>query len=66
MSLFEAVLVLWIIRLITSKTFRFREQKIDLTEKEEEELIEEWQPEPLVPATPTYELDTITPKVVQG
>ncbi|KAJ7386618.1 Serine palmitoyltransferase 1 [Desmophyllum pertusum] len=64
--LFEAVLVLWIIRLITSKTFRFREQKIDLTEKEEEELIEEWQPEPLVPATPTYELDTITPKVVQG
>jgi len=31
--LFEAVLVLWIIRLITSKTFRFREQKIELTEK---------------------------------
>ncbi|CAH3144417.1 unnamed protein product [Porites lobata] len=64
--LFEAVLVLWIIRLITSKTFRFREQKIELTEKEEEELIEEWQPEPLVPVTPTYDLDAITPKVVQG
>lgn len=31
--LFEAVLVLWIVRLITSKTFRFREQKIELTEK---------------------------------
>ncbi|XP_029195796.2 serine palmitoyltransferase 1-like [Acropora millepora] len=64
--LFEAVLVIWIYRLITSKTFRFREQKIELTEKEEEELIEEWQPEPLVPATPTYDLDVITPKVVEG
>lgn len=64
--LFEVVLVIWIYRLITSKTFRFREQKIELTEKEEEELIEEWQPEPLVPATPTYDLDVITPKVVEG
>lgn len=34
--------------------------------QEEEELIEEWQPEPLVPATPTYDLDVITPKVVEG
>jgi len=34
--------------------------------QEEEELIEEWQPEPLVPATPTYDLDAITPNVVQG
>ena len=34
--------------------------------QEEEELIEEWQPEPLVPTTPTYDLDVLTPNVVQG
>lgn len=34
--------------------------------QEEEELIEEWQPEPLVPAMPTYDVDAITPNVVQG
>ena len=34
--------------------------------QEEEELIEEWQPEPLVPATPVYDLDAINPKIVQG
>ena len=31
--LFEAVLVIWIVRLLMSKTFRFREQEIELTEK---------------------------------
>ncbi|OXB63413.1 hypothetical protein ASZ78_000308 [Callipepla squamata] len=44
----EGILILWIIRLIFSKTYKLQERS-DLTPKEKEELIEEWQPEPLVP-----------------
>ncbi|XP_066113597.1 serine palmitoyltransferase 1 isoform X1 [Saccopteryx bilineata] len=44
----EGILILWIIRLIFSKTYKLQERS-DLTVKEKEELIEEWQPEPLVP-----------------
>nr|ACO51554.1 Serine palmitoyltransferase 1 [Aquarana catesbeiana] len=44
----EGILILWIIRLIFSKTYKLQERS-DLTEKEKEELIEEWHPEPLVP-----------------
>ncbi|XP_022377975.1 serine palmitoyltransferase 1-like [Enhydra lutris kenyoni] len=44
----EGILILWIIRLLFSKTYRLPERS-DLTVKEKEELIEEWQPEPLVP-----------------
>ncbi|XP_062869842.1 serine palmitoyltransferase 1 [Trichomycterus rosablanca] len=44
----EGILILWIIRLLFSKTYKLQERS-DLTEKEKEELIEEWQPEPLVP-----------------
>uniref|UniRef100_A0A6I8RHP0 Serine palmitoyltransferase 1 n=1 Tax=Xenopus tropicalis TaxID=8364 RepID=A0A6I8RHP0_XENTR len=42
------ILILWIIRLIFSKTYKLQERS-DLTEKEKEELIDEWRPEPLVP-----------------
>uniref|UniRef100_A0A8C0QEE7 Serine palmitoyltransferase 1 n=1 Tax=Canis lupus familiaris TaxID=9615 RepID=A0A8C0QEE7_CANLF len=44
----EGILILWIIRLLFSKTYKLQERS-DLTVKEKEELIEEWQPEPLVP-----------------
>uniref|UniRef100_H3ADX7 Serine palmitoyltransferase 1 n=1 Tax=Latimeria chalumnae TaxID=7897 RepID=H3ADX7_LATCH len=44
----EGILILWIVRLLFSKTYKLQERS-DLTEKEKEELIEEWQPEPLVP-----------------
>ncbi|KAM9642615.1 serine palmitoyltransferase 1 isoform 3-T3 [Trichechus inunguis] len=44
----EGILILWIIRLLFSKTYKLQEHS-DLTVKEKEELIEEWQPEPLVP-----------------
>uniref|UniRef100_A0A672MN59 Serine palmitoyltransferase 1 n=1 Tax=Sinocyclocheilus grahami TaxID=75366 RepID=A0A672MN59_SINGR len=47
----EGILILWIIRLLFSKTYKLQERS-DLTEKEKEELIEEWQPEPLVPLVP--------------
>uniref|UniRef100_A0AAQ6A0J7 Serine palmitoyltransferase 1 n=1 Tax=Amphiprion ocellaris TaxID=80972 RepID=A0AAQ6A0J7_AMPOC len=45
----EGILILWIIRLLFSKTYKLHET-YKLTEKEKEDLIEEWQPEPLVPA----------------
>uniref|UniRef100_A0A6Q2YCM3 Serine palmitoyltransferase 1 n=1 Tax=Esox lucius TaxID=8010 RepID=A0A6Q2YCM3_ESOLU len=44
----EGILILWIVRLLFSKTYKLQERS-DLTEKEKEDLIEEWQPEPLVP-----------------
>ncbi|XP_063066619.1 serine palmitoyltransferase 1 [Engraulis encrasicolus] len=47
----EGILILWIIRLLFSKTYKLQERS-DLTDKEKEELIEEWQPEPLVPPVP--------------
>ncbi|XP_052574561.1 serine palmitoyltransferase 1-like [Peromyscus californicus insignis] len=47
----EGILILWIIRLVFSKTYKLQE-KSDLTTKEKEELIEEWQPEPLIPSVP--------------
>ncbi|XP_053558357.1 serine palmitoyltransferase 1 [Bombina bombina] len=47
----EGILILWIIRLIFSKTYKLQERS-DLTEKEKEELIDEWHPEPLVPVIP--------------
>ncbi|XP_056146717.1 serine palmitoyltransferase 1 [Lampris incognitus] len=44
----EGILILWIVRLLFSKTYKLQET-YKLTEKEKEDLIEEWQPEPLVP-----------------
>ncbi|XP_040272873.1 serine palmitoyltransferase 1 [Bufo bufo] len=44
----EGFLILWIIRLIFSKTYKLQ-QRSDLTEKEKEELIDDWHPDPLVP-----------------
>ncbi|CAM4730794.1 hypothetical protein PO909_022181 [Leuciscus waleckii] len=59
----EGILILWIIRLLFSKTYKLQERS-DLTEKEKEELIEEWQPEPLVPPVskdhPSLHYDVVT------
>ncbi|KAJ8338710.1 hypothetical protein SKAU_G00354960 [Synaphobranchus kaupii] len=59
----EGILILWIIRLLFSKTYKLQERS-DLTEKEKEELIEEWQPEPLVPPVskdhPSLNYDIVT------
>uniref|UniRef100_A0A9J7Z5U2 Serine palmitoyltransferase 1 n=1 Tax=Cyprinus carpio carpio TaxID=630221 RepID=A0A9J7Z5U2_CYPCA len=59
----EGILILWIIRLLFSKTYKLQERS-DLTEKEKEELIEEWQPEPLVPPVskdhPSLNYDVVT------
>ncbi|KAF6027128.1 sptlc1 [Bugula neritina] len=46
--IFEALLLIWIVKLLFfTKTFNLA--KSDLTEKEKHALIEEWQPEPLIP-----------------
>ncbi|KAK3550262.1 hypothetical protein QTP86_021328, partial [Hemibagrus guttatus] len=59
----EGILILWIIRLLFSKTYKLQERS-DLTDKEKEELIEEWQPEPLVPPVlkdqPSLNYDVVT------
>ncbi|CAG5867097.1 unnamed protein product [Menidia menidia] len=59
----EGILILWIIRLLFSKTYKLHET-YKLTEKEKEDLIEEWQPEPLVPAVsrdhPSLNYDVVT------
>ena len=47
----EGFLILWIIRLLFSKSYKLQERS-DLIVKEKEELIKEWQPEPLVPPVP--------------
>uniref|UniRef100_A0A3Q2FWG6 Serine palmitoyltransferase 1 n=1 Tax=Cyprinodon variegatus TaxID=28743 RepID=A0A3Q2FWG6_CYPVA len=44
----EGILILWIIRLLFSKTYKPNET-YKLTEREKEDLIEEWQPDLLVP-----------------
>lgn len=50
--LLEALLILCIVRLLFfSKSYRVLERS-DLTDKEKEELIEEWTPDPLVPPVP--------------
>ncbi|XP_077479193.1 serine palmitoyltransferase 1 isoform X1 [Stigmatopora argus] len=49
----EGFLIVWIVRLLFSKTYRLHETN-KLTEKEKEDLIEEWQPEPLSPKESPY------------
>nr|XP_002132110.1 serine palmitoyltransferase 1 isoform X1 [Ciona intestinalis] len=44
----EGLLVVWIIRLLFFKSYKIHD-KVPLTTKEKDELIEDWEPEPLVP-----------------
>ncbi|XP_075935780.1 serine palmitoyltransferase 1 isoform X2 [Anarhichas minor] len=59
----EGILILCIIRLLFSKTYKLHET-YKLTEKEKEDLIEEWQPDPLVPPVskdhPSLSYDVVT------
>lgn len=48
--LFEAILIIWIVKLVFSKAYA--PEKAVLTEKEKEELIRDYQPEPLTPNIP--------------
>ncbi len=49
--IFEVVLIIFIVRLLFSKSYSIQ-SKMELTEKEKDQLIEEWIPEPLVPKLP--------------
>ncbi|XP_064625474.1 serine palmitoyltransferase 1-like [Lineus longissimus] len=49
-SLFEVLLIIWIIRLLFVKSSK--PHRSELSEQEKEELIQEWKPQPLVPDTP--------------
>eukprot|EP00112_Aurelia_sp_Birch-Aquarium-sp1_P005789 Seg1656.10 transcript_id=Seg1656.10/GoldUCD/mRNA.D3Y31 product="Serine palmitoyltransferase 1" protein_id=Seg1656.10/GoldUCD/D3Y31 len=63
--LLEAILILWIIRLLTRKSYTPKEQRLELSKEEEDVLIQEWEPEPLVPRK-TIDDYILNPKVVQG
>lgn len=45
----EIILILWIARLLTRTPYNPKETLLKLTKEEEEKLIEDWQPEPLIP-----------------
>eukprot|EP00066_Takifugu_rubripes_P002895 XP_003965100.1 PREDICTED: serine palmitoyltransferase 1 [Takifugu rubripes] len=61
----EGILILWIFRLLFSKTYKLHETS-KLTEKEKEELIEEWQPEPLIAPLPSKQQPSVKYDVVTG
>lgn len=56
----EVLLVLWVMWLLLRKSYK---PEPTLTEKEKDQLIEEWQPEPLVPQTPK-DHPALNPRVV--
>ncbi|CAB4030958.1 serine palmitoyltransferase 1-like, partial [Paramuricea clavata] len=64
--LFEVILVLLVFRLFRAKQYKLRESEIQLTEKEEEELIKDWKPEPLVPPNANHPSYVINPNIIKG
>ncbi|KAI0225490.1 Serine palmitoyltransferase 1 [Lamellibrachia satsuma] len=50
--IFEAALILWIVGLLFTKSYSGKHDKLILSDKEKADLVEEWQPEPLVPNVP--------------
>lgn len=56
----EGMLILWVLWLLFRKSYK---PEPTLTEKEKDQLIEEWQPEPLVPQTPK-DHPALNPRVV--
>lgn len=60
--LVEVLLLAYILYLFLNKSYRPRDK---LTEKEKDELIAEWEPEPLVPATPP-DHHALHPRWVEG
>lgn len=55
--LLEIGLIIWLVRLLLARKVSPRDRELPLSEKEKDELIAEWKPEPLVPpANPEDEL----------
>ncbi|XP_013772766.1 serine palmitoyltransferase 1-like [Limulus polyphemus] len=59
----EAFLMVWVLWLIFHKSYK--PERLELTEKEKEELIAEWKPEPLVPDSSKNHY-ALKPRVVSG
>jgi len=64
--LLEVLLVLWIIRLMTRKSYNPKESKLELTKEEEDKLIAEWEPEPLIPVDEKVPEYVRNPKYIEG
>ncbi|XP_047122470.1 serine palmitoyltransferase 1 isoform X1 [Hydra vulgaris] len=56
----EVLLFVWIVRLLTRKSYIPKESRLELTKEEEDKIIAEWEPQPLVPK------DLIIPEYVQN
>ncbi|CAG0882427.1 unnamed protein product [Darwinula stevensoni] len=64
----EGLLLIWVFWLIFRRSYNPKE-KAPLTEKEKDDLIEEWQPEPLVPRnSPSFDPDhpALNPRIIQS
>jgi len=62
----EVALVLWIVRLMTTKSYKPKETRLELSKEEEDRLIAEWQPEPLVPEDEKVPHYVSEPKYIEG
>lgn len=62
----EVVLVLWILWLIFRTKSYSPSEKSKLTEKDKKELLEEWTPEPLVPANYEVRESIVNPRIIDG
>lgn len=62
----EVSLVLWIIMLLTKHSYNPRESKLELSKEEEDKLIAEWEPEPLIPVDEKVPAYIKKPKLIQG
>lgn len=62
----ELLLVLWIVRLLTRKSYNPKETRLELTKEEEDKLVVDWEPEPLVPNDVTIPDYVMKPKLVKG
>eukprot|EP00128_Syssomonas_multiformis_P007808 Colp12_sorted_trinity150504_noHs@12096 len=61
----EVVLVIWVFKLIFTPSYKPGED-MKLTEAEVEDLIDTWQPEPLVPSAPIKNVEKLKVAVVEG
>ena len=62
----EVVLVIWILWLIFRTKSYSPSEKSALTEKDKKELLEEWTPEPLVPANFEVRDSIVNPRIIDG
>lgn len=62
----EVLLVLWIIGLLTRKSYNPREPQLELSKEEEDRLIDDWEPEPLIPTNVKVPEYVLNPKLIKG